>query len=83
MVRSNFHGMVPFPARTTPILPRYGLLSRVNADHGFLMIDNIVLREERIVLKVAAMTIEYLKAEIVSISKPYLENLVYKRDGLG
>jgi hypothetical protein len=26
----------------------------------------------------SAITFEYLKAEIVSISKPYLENLVYK-----
>jgi hypothetical protein len=27
---------------------------------------------------ITAITFEYLKAEIVSISKPYLENLVYK-----
>ena len=73
LVRSSFH-----LARTTPILPRHGLLSPVKVDHGCLMIHNIVFREERIGLKVTAITFEYLKVEILSISKPYLENLVYK-----
>ena len=57
-MRSNFHGMVALPAHTTRILLRHGLLSRVNVDRGFLMIDNIVLREERIVLKVTAIYLE-------------------------
>jgi hypothetical protein len=38
----------------------------------------IVFSERKPWMKIPAITVEYLKAKIVNISKPYLENLVYK-----
>jgi hypothetical protein len=41
------------------------------------MIEALYFRPDRGLL-ITAITVEYLKAKIVNISKPYLENLVYK-----
>ena len=60
---------------------RFSVLSEHHIFHTLsfeILIPYRVVTSLEYDVKGSAITFEYLKAEIVSISKPYLENLVYE-----
>jgi hypothetical protein len=62
----------------SPLCRKFTLHTLIHTFAFEILPPYIVVTPPEFDIQISAITFEYLKAEIVNISKPYLENLPYK-----